>query len=114
MLRHCADEDTVGELRHVYLLENGKYTTIDYPGALYGTGIGAGNPENDIVGVYNFRAVCPANCNHGFLLRNGVFTSFDYPSATVFFTQGTGINPGGVIVGVYVDSSGSHGFIRTP
>jgi len=106
--------DTVGELRHGYLLKNGKYTTIDFPGALYGTFAGGGNFQNDIVGIYNFRGICPADCNHAFLLHNGVFTSFDYPSATVSSTIGTGISPTGVIVGVYTDSSGTHGFIRTP
>jgi hypothetical protein len=106
--------DTVGELRHGYLLKNGKYTTIDFPGALYGTFAGGGNFQNDIVGIYNFRMICPADCNHAFLLHNGVFTSFDYPSATVSSTIGTGISPTGVIVGVYTDSSGTHGFIRTP
>lgn len=105
--------DTVGELRHGYLLKNGTYTTIDFPGALYGTFPGGGNPENDIVGLYNFISSCTADCNHAFLLHNGVFTSFDYPGAT--FTEGTGINPGGVIVGVFQDSSGGiHGFVRTP
>jgi hypothetical protein len=105
--------DTVGELFHGYLLKNGTYTTIDFPGALYGTFAGGGNPENDIVGLYNYTSSCPADCNHAFLLHNGVFTSFDYPGA--ISTTGTGINPGGVIVGVFQDSSGGiHGFIRTP
>jgi len=47
-------------------------------------------------------------------VHNGVFTSFDYPSATVFITQGTGISPTGVIVGIFGDATGFHGFIRTP
>jgi hypothetical protein len=51
--------------------------------------------------------------NHGFLLSNGAFTSFDFPGA--IFTDAAGINPSGVIVGIYVDSAGNvHGFIRTP
>jgi len=105
--------DTVGELNHGYLLKNGTYTTIDFPGALYGTFAGGGNPENDVVGVYNYTASCTADCGHAFLLRNGVYTWFDYPGAS--FSEATGINPGGVIVGIFVDSSGGvHGFIRTP
>jgi hypothetical protein len=104
--------DTVGELFHGYLLKNGTYTTIDFPGALYGTFAGGGNPENDIVGLYNYVS-CTADCNHAFLLHNGVFTSFDYPGA--IFTEATGINPSGVIVGVFEDSSDNvHGFFRTP
>jgi hypothetical protein len=51
--------------------------------------------------------------NHGFLLSNDVFTSFDFPGA--IFTDAAGINPSGVIVGIYFDSAVvEHGFIRTP
>jgi hypothetical protein len=50
---------------------------------------------------------------HSFLLSNGVFTSFDPPGA--IFSDAAGINPGGIIVGIYVDSANAvHGFIRTP
>jgi hypothetical protein len=104
--------DTVGEL-HGYLLKNGTYTTIDFPGALYSTFAGGGNAENDVAGAYNFTSSCTADCGHAFVLSNGVYTSFDYPGAA--FSEGTGINPAGVIVGVFVDSSNNvHGFIRTP
>ena len=49
---------------------------------------------------------------HGFLLSRGVFTTIDFPGATV--TQARGINPGGDIVGWYIDSSGkTHGFLRS-
>ena len=105
--------DTVGELSHGYLLKHGTYTTIDFPGALYGTFAGGGNAENDVVGVYNYKSSCTADCGHAFVLSGGAYTSFDYPGAA--FSEGTGINPAGVIVGVFVDSSNNvHGFIRTP
>ena len=105
--------DSVGELFHGYLLKSGKYTTIDFPGALYGTFAGGGNAENDVVGTYNYISSCTADCNHAFLLSGDVYTSFDYPGA--IFSEGTGINPAGVIVGVFADSSNNvHGFIRTP
>lgn len=105
--------DTVGELFHGYLLKNGTYTTIDFPGALYGTFAGGANPENDVAGAYNYTSSCTADCGHAFVLSNGVYTSFDYPGAT--FSEGTGINPAGVIVGLFGDSSNNvHGFIRTP
>jgi hypothetical protein len=105
--------DTVGELFHGYLLKKGTYTTIDFPGALYGTFAGGGNPENDVTGVYNYTSSCTADCGHAFVLSNGVYTSFDYPGAT--FSEGTGINPAGIIVGVFVDSANNvHGFVRTP
>ena len=43
----------------------------------------------------------------------GVYTSFDYPGALDTFPGG--INPSGVIVGGYLDTTGNeHGFIRTP
>ncbi len=101
--------DTIGELNHGYLLFLGKYTTIDYPGATSGTFAGGGNVENDIVGVYNFNS----SFGHGFLLHHGIFTSFDPPGSA--FTEASGINALGVIVGIYFDSSGvEHGFVRTP
>ena len=108
--------DTKGELNHGYLLFLRKYTTIDFPGAAGGTSPSGRNVENDVVGTIqrNFScSTCAAGCEHSFVLHNGVFKSFDYPSAS--FTEATGINALGVIVGVFVDSSGNaHGFIRTP
>lgn len=104
--------DTVGELNHGYLLSGGQYTTIDFPGSTTGTFAGGGNPSNEIVGVYN-QNTFPGG--EAFLLSNGVYTSFSYPASGVEFTEATGINPGGVIVGLFVDSAGNeHGFIRTP
>ena len=51
--------------------------------------------------------------SHSFLLSNGVFKSFDPPGA--IFSDAAGINPSGVIVGVYFDSAVvEHGYIRTP
>jgi uncharacterized membrane protein len=94
---------------HGYLLINGKYTTIDFPGAT-STFAGGGNPQNDIVGEYNDTA----GVGHSFLWSKGDFTSFD-PPGTVGFSEAAGINPSGVIVGLFFDSLGNeHGFIRTP
>jgi hypothetical protein len=108
-----AYNNTVGELSHGYILEKGEYTTLDFPGATTGTFAGGGNPANDVVGVYNYLSTCTTDCNHAFLLKDGVYTSFDYPDA--IFSEATGINPSGVIVGVYEDTSDNfHGFIRTP
>jgi hypothetical protein len=100
------------ELSHGYLLFQGEYSTIDFPGARYGTFAGGGNVANDVVGIYNY-AGCTADCDHAFELRKGVYTSFDFPGATT--TEATGINASGVIVGIFMDSSNNfHGFIRTP
>jgi hypothetical protein len=92
-----------------YLLFLGKYTTVNFPGATF-TFAGGGNLENDIVGTY-----IAAGVFHAFLLHEGTYTSFDYPEAGVEFTEATGINALGVIVGLFTDSAGAtHGFIRTP
>jgi hypothetical protein len=94
---------------HGYLLDHGTFTTIDFPGAASTFG-GGGNAEGDIVGEYNDTA----GVGHSFLLSKGVFTSFD-PPGTVGFSDASGINPGGIIVGIYFDSAVvEHGFIRTP
>ena len=93
---------------HCYLLYRGRFTTIDFPGAI-GTGCGANNAEGDIVGNY-FDA---SDVSHAFLLRNGVFTSFDFPGASATYAEG--INSEGTIIGSYFDAAGHlHGFIRTP
>jgi hypothetical protein len=48
---------------------------------------------------------------NGFLLSKGTFTTIDYPGAIT--TRAFGINPGGDVVGAYVDSSGyTHAFLR--
>ena len=99
--------DNVGN-GHGYLLDHGTFTTIDFPGAASTFG-GGGNAEGDIVGEYNDTA----GVGHSFLLSKGVFTSFD-PPGTVGFSDASGINPGGIIVGLYFDSAVvEHGYIRT-
>lgn len=94
---------------HGYLFSHGTFTTVDFPGAIF-TFIGGGNPEGDVAGEY----LDAAGVGHAFLLSKGVFTSFD-PPGTVFFSGGFGINPAGVIVGAFEDSSRAiHGYVRTP
>ncbi len=95
-----------------YLLYKGTYATINYPGSTFGfTFAGGANASGDIVGIY----VDSSGNGHGFLF-NGSYTSFDYPGAV--FTEATGINPAGVVCGIYIgptDPTGvNHGFIRTP
>ena len=98
--------DSAG-VSHGYALENGTFTTIDFPGST-STSVGGNNPEGDIVGLY----FDSAGVGHGYLLSKGNFTSFDFPGA--IFTTAGGINPGGTIVGFYLDSTdGLHGFVRT-
>jgi len=61
-----------------------------------------------IVGSYRM-----AGLRHGFVLDNGTYSTVDFPggnSAIAF-----GINAGGVIVGMYLDSAGAqHGFVMHP
>jgi hypothetical protein len=98
-----------GGVGHGYLLYHGTFTTIDFPGASF-TFVGGANPEGDCVGEYISGGVA-----HSFLLSNGVFTSFDPPGTGPFGSDAAGINPSGVIVGLYFDSGGvQHGYIRTP
>ena len=49
---------------------------------------------------------------HGYLLSGGSFTTIDPPGAT--FTEAIGINPRGQIVGNYIASGVTHGFVATP
>jgi uncharacterized membrane protein len=105
---------------HLFLLSNGNFASIDYPGALQTapggfSHLGGLNNNGDIVSDYCNSGKCILNTAgeiHGFLLSGGVFTSFDPPGSggTVAF----GINDLGAIVGAYLDSSGAHGFLRTP
>jgi probable HAF family extracellular repeat protein len=81
-----------------FVLAQGTYTQIDYPGAsaTFGQSI---NTVGDVVGTYNDSS----GNTHGFLLSNGVYTSIDYPGAT----QGTytaAINDKGQIVGTSLPS----------
>jgi uncharacterized membrane protein len=85
---------------HGFLLSNGKFTTIDAPGAQPGfefTVASGINPRGDIVGTY----IDSSFNSHGFLLSNGVFTTIDVPGAVE--TVAFGINAQGEIVGIYFD-----------
>jgi len=58
-------------------------------------------PHGRIVGFYR----SPANSFHGFVLReDDQYTTFDFPGATA--NRLRGINPGGDIVGSYIDAGG--------
>lgn len=103
-----ATEPTCSTQCDGYLLEQGNYTTITYPGSSF-TFAGGANIWNTVVGIY----VDSVGTGHGYIWRAGSFTSFDYPGAS--FTEASGINALGVIGGIFTDSAGNtHGFIRTP
>ena len=89
---------------HGFILRDGHYTLVAYPGA-EGTYLTCINNHGDISGIW----FDGANNSHGFVLRHGVFTTIDYPGAanTLIYN----INDRGQIVGNYLDANfGFHGF----
>ena len=96
---------------HGYVLYNGQYTTIDYPGTTSGTFCGGNNLWNHIVGQW----VDSSGTLHSFLLKDGNYTSFDPPGTGPGGSVATGINVFDVIVGIFADSAGNvHGYVRKP
>jgi hypothetical protein len=84
------------------------YKQVDYPGAALTEIAGGPNAQGTSVGIYNLAI---GGANHGFALTaDGIFAPIDVPGATG--TTPAFINFEGVIVGSYLDSSGtSHGFV---
>jgi uncharacterized membrane protein len=85
---------------HGFLLDDGVYTTIDFPGADHTRAIDI-TPQGDILGVYQIGTV-----EQVFLLSDGVFTSGEFPGATSTGNPNgiVGMNPRGEIVGEYEDA----------
>lgn len=95
---------------HGFLLQNGTFTTIDYPGGYSQNYLGGINDSGVIVGAYGD----PTTVNgvsyaweHSFVYQNGQFTNADVPFGPPAVTQPFGISNNGVIVGEYVDNSGT-------
>jgi len=97
--------DIVGRVdTHGYLLRNGQFATLQFPGSTSTAGGGI-NARGDIVGIYNAGTV-----SHGFTLIDGVYASVDVPGATN--TSVVGIDDSGDVAGNYVTPDGvTHGFI---
>jgi probable HAF family extracellular repeat protein len=90
-----------GGAQHGFLLDDGVFTTIDFPGSALSTEASDIDNHGQIVGAY----VDAAGVSHGFLReRNGTFTTIDVRGATV--TVLNGINDRGQMVGAYVDAGG--------
>jgi probable HAF family extracellular repeat protein len=88
-----------------FLLDRGKLTRIDVPGAAQTQAAGINNLGR-VVGEYQ----TPDGTYHGFMWRKGRFTTIDVPGATG--TSPADINDRGQIVGSYVDTAGGfHGFL---
>jgi probable HAF family extracellular repeat protein len=102
---------------HGFLYQSGTYTTIDYPGGYPQNELASINDSGVIVGAYGE----PININgaeyefqNAFVYQNGQFTSFDVPFGPPAAIEPGQISNKGVIVGVYVDNSGTnYGFEAT-
>jgi len=88
-----------------YLLHQGVFSTINYPGAVT-TFPGGINDAGTIAG-YWFDS---SSIDHGFTLQNGTYTEITIPGATR--VEVLSINNLGDLVGNYTDSAGvPHGFL---
>jgi uncharacterized membrane protein len=76
-----------------FLLDQGRVTTLDVPGALSTLALGINN-RGQIVGVYSDEAI-----GHGFLLQKDTFTVIDAPGA-VLSTAAFSINDRGQVLGL--------------
>ena len=85
---------------HGFKYNNGKYTTIDFPGADITVATGIAD-TGDVVGWYQLSG---SSYSHGFLLHSGTFTTIDYPAASS--TMLNGINVAGTIVGNHDSTDG--------
>ena len=104
-----------------FLLSDGKFTTIDPPGAANNprptfTNVDQVSDINDsgqIVGGYTDTS----GNTHGYLLSKGRYTTLDDPNANGVFTFADGINNRGQIVGIYSTqasvSTGSTGVVHS-
>ncbi len=95
--------DIVGQCgdNHGFLLHDGEFTEVDYPGAVETVARGI-NDQGDIVGIY---ALESDGADHGFLRdRDGNFKTIDFPGAEE--TKIAGINNRGDLVGTWVDEEG--------
>src|SRR5262245_3506544 len=109
------DDNTGG--RHGFLYDRGIFISFDVPGSRL-TAPTDINDHGQIVGVY----VDDDDILKSFLLENGRFTTIDVPFPGVIFTDVSGINNRGQIVGRYLTSNPgdpvnpflNHGFIATP
>ena len=97
--------DASGNIQQ-FLLDNGVYTPIDYPGAAFTVPFDI-NDRDQVVGTYLDTAGTP----NGFVLDDGVYTKIDisaFPSGQLL-----GLNDRGQIVGGYQDAGGKvRGLLR--
>jgi probable HAF family extracellular repeat protein len=76
-------------------------TTIDDPLAVFGTAVTGINDNGDLTGFY----VDGSDDTHGFVDSGGTFFTIDAPGSDGLFTEVTGNNNSGAIVGEFVDAA---------
>jgi hypothetical protein len=89
---------------HGFLLQSGKLTSVNYPGAP-NTWLFDVNQLGAMVGSYS----ASGNVTKGFMAVNGSYTAIGYPSAQT--TYAMAINDSGVVVGSYASGFVSNGFL---
>jgi probable HAF family extracellular repeat protein len=103
------------DMKHGFLDIGGSFIMIDVPGSQTTFPFGI-NGAGRIVGFFGnigLGQLCgPKKPTHGFLDSGGNFTTIDVPGATQ--TCAYGINDLGQIVGLFSDSTGTHGFLASP
>ena len=87
---------TLGGSVHGFRLTEGRFTSIDFPGAIL-TSARAINDAGEIAGA--FTTIDDPNGGHGYILREGKFIVMDFPGSS--HTGILGINEHGDIAGSY-------------
>jgi hypothetical protein len=103
-----------GRLHGFFRNSKGKYTLLDFPGAILTEASGI-NDDGQVVGDYRDSG----GIFHGFFWDAGLFLTFDVPFPEATFTAPNAINNVGQIVGFYNDNNAtpgnenghSHGFL---
>lgn len=98
-----------GNTDYGFVLQNGKFKPIIFPGAAGFTEAIGINDNRIVVGWY----FVPGQGSFGFAYQNGRYVSLAFPGATD--TYAAAINNAGQIVGEYVlPDSSTHGFVTSP
>jgi uncharacterized membrane protein len=95
---------------HGFLLQSGTFTTIDYPGGYSQNYVAGINDQGVIVGGYGEVTTINGasySWEHAYVYEGGQFTNADVPFGPPAVTQPFSISNNGVIVGEYVDNSGT-------
>jgi uncharacterized membrane protein len=91
-----------------FLLKNGTYTSVQYPGSADTQPFGV-NASDDVVGQY----ANASGATLGFVLHQGRFQTINVPAGANGTTV-NGLNDAGTIVGFYTDAANlTHGFLAT-